>query len=210
MRELSRAIGMTSVLVYAIALSVRPALATQDRPSRRDLYVCEGCEAIYERSFDDLSWRTTIPPEGEPGEPLVLAGRVFQSDGKKPAAGIIIYAYHTNAKGVYPTRGDERGWERRHGYLRGWVETDAEGRYQFTTIRPALYPSRSAPAHIHLVIKEPGRQEYWIDQVVFEDDPQVDDRYRDERRGRGGSGIIRLTMDESGVWQGRRDIVLEP
>ncbi len=199
--------GLHAATLTALCLTLTASICAAQRD---DLFVCEGCEAIYERSFDDLSWRTTIPPEDEPGEPLVLAGRVFQSDGKTPAAGVIIYAYHTNAQGVYPTRGDERGWARRHGYLRGWVETDAEGRYQFTTIRPALYPSRSAPAHIHLVIKEPGRQEYWIDQVVFEDDPHVDDRYREERRERGGSGIIRLTKDESGVWQGRRDIVLEP
>ena len=199
-------LSAAAVTVLSLPLTAIACLG-QSRP---DLYVCEGCEAIYERSFDDLSWRTTIPPEGEPGEPLVLTGRVFQPDGRTPAAGVVIYAYHTNAKGVYPTRGDERDWARRHGYLRGWVKTSVEGRYEFRTVRPATYPSRSAPAHIHLIVKEPGRQEYWIDQVVFEDDPLVDSRYRADHDGRGGSGIIRLTKDESGTWQGRRDIVLEP
>lgn len=184
-----------------------PACVGQTRP---DLYNCEGCEAIHERSFGSLSWKTTIPPESEPGDPLVLTGQVVQPDGRTPAAGVVIYAYHTNAEGVYPTRGDERNWARRHGYLRGWVKTDEEGRYQFRTIRPATYPSRSSPAHIHLVVKEPNRQEYWIDDVVFEDDPQLDARYRAEREDRGGSGIIPLTRDESGTWRGRRDIILEP
>jgi protocatechuate 3,4-dioxygenase beta subunit len=198
---------------FVATLTALSSLATATAglgQERSNLYVCEGCEAIYEHSLDDLSWHTTIPPEGEPGEPLVLSGRVFQPDSRTPAAGVIIYAYHTNAEGVYPTRGDERDWGRRHGYLRGWVETDAEGRYQFTTIRPASYPSRNAPAHIHLVVKEPGRQEYWIDQVVFEGDPWVDAGYRADHDGRGGSGIIRLTKDESGTWRGQRDIVLEP
>jgi protocatechuate 3,4-dioxygenase beta subunit len=199
---------LSTATFTALALPLTaPACVGQ---SRSDLYVCEGCEAIHERSFDDLTWQTTIPPEGEPGEPLVLTGQVFQPDGRTPAAGVIIYAYHTNAEGVYPTHGGERNWARRHGYLRGWVKTGAEGRYEFRTIRPATYPSRNAPAHIHLVVKEPGRQEYWIDQVVFEDDPLVDSQYRAERDERGGPGIIRLSKDESGTWQGRRDIVLEP
>ncbi len=199
---------LSAATLTALSLPVTPfACIGQSRP---DLYVCEGCEAIHERSFDDLSWRTTIPPEGEPGEPLVLTGRVLEPDGRTPATGVVIYAYHTNAQGVYATRGDERGWARRHGYLRGWIESGTEGRYQFTTIRPAPYPTRSGPAHIHLVVKERDRQEYWIDSVVFEDDPRVDARYRAEHDGRGGSGIIQLTKDESGTWRGRRDIVLEP
>ena len=127
----------------------------------------------------------------------------------RPAAGVIVYAYHTNAGGVYPTRGDEQGWGRRHGYLRGWVKTNERGEYRFDTIRPGGYPGRTDPAHIHMIVKEPDRQEYWIDEVVFEDDPRVTERYRSAQQNRGGNGVIRLTRDQAGGWSGRRDIVLE-
>jgi protocatechuate 3,4-dioxygenase beta subunit len=190
----------------AVLLAVPGLLAVQSRP---DLYRCEGCEAIHERSFRGLSPATTIPPAGEPGERLVLSGRVLKPDGATPAAGVVIYAYHTSVAGVYPTRGNERGWDRRHGYLRGWIMTDSTGGYRFETIRPGGYPGRPEPAHIHMVVKEPNRREYWIDEVVFADDPRVDDRYRAAQPNRGGPGTIRLSRDPSGTWLGRRDIILE-
>lgn len=171
-----------------------------------DLYRCEGCEAIHEHSFDDLKWKTTITTDGEP---LVLDGTVYLPDGKTPAADIIVYAYHTNPEGVYPTRGDETGWARRHGFMRGWVKTDADGRYRFRTIRPGSYPGRSAAAHIHMTVKEPDRREYWIDEIVFEDDPLVDAAYRRHVQNRGGSGIIALERSPDGTWTGTRDIILE-
>ena len=193
--------------LFSLLLFTTSACAQQPRP---DLYRCEGCEAIYEHAFDDLDWQTVIPPEDEPGEPLVLEGTVYETDGTTPAADVVIYAYHTNAQGVYPTRGDETGWARRHGYLRGWIKTDDEGRYRFRTIRPASYPGRETPAHIHMTVKEPGHPEYWIDAVVFESDPYVSASSRGGGEARGGSGVIRLTRDADGVWRGTRDIRLEP
>jgi protocatechuate 3,4-dioxygenase beta subunit len=187
------------------AASTRPA-AGQSRP---DLYQCEGCEAIYEHSHADLGWSTVIAPPGEPGDRMVLVGRVVRTDGETPAPGVIVYAYHTNAGGVYPTRGGEQAWARRHGYLRGWAKTDADGNYRFETIRPGGYPGRSDPAHVHMIIKEPNRQEYWIDEINFDDDPRVTDRVRAAAQNRGGSGIIHPVRDANGVWQVRRDIVLE-
>jgi protocatechuate 3,4-dioxygenase beta subunit len=189
------------------ALLLPTVLAAQARP---DLHECEGCEAICEHPFDDLSWRAVIPPPDEPGEPLILSGRVYRPDGKTPAADVVIYIHHTNAEGIYPVRGTESGWGRRHGYLRGWVKTGQAGDFRFETIRPAAYPGRTDPAHIHMTVKEPGRREYWIDDVVFTDDPRVTAQYRARVEGRGGSGIVTPTRDASGSWIVRRDVILEP
>jgi protocatechuate 3,4-dioxygenase, beta subunit len=194
------------LLLAAPSLLLHP-LQAQSRP---DLHQCEGCEAIHEHDFAGLSWRATIPPRGEPGERLVLTGRALKPDGVTPAAGVVIYVHHTNAAGVYPRRGNERGWARRHGYLRGWVVTNDSGQYRFETIRPAPYPGRRDPAHIHMTVKEPDRREYWIDEVVFEDDALVTPRYRAAEQKRGGSGIVAVRRDASGTWIARRDIVLEP
>ena len=60
-----------------------------------------------------------------------------------------------------------------------------------------------------MIVKEPDRREYWIDEVVFTDDPLVTERYRDRVEGRGGSGIVTPTRDAAGTWSVRRDIVLE-
>ena len=177
--------------------------------ARSDFYLCEGCEATLERDAASLTWRADIAPPTEPGEPLILTGTVFQPDGRTPAAGVVIYAHHTNAAGVYANGTPETEWSRRHGRLRGWVRTNAEGRYEFRTIKPGPYPQRNDPAHIHLFLREPGKPPYWIDDVVFDGEFGVTDEYRRERENRGGSGIVKLERTAEGVWLARRDIVLE-
>jgi protocatechuate 3,4-dioxygenase beta subunit len=176
---------------------------------RRDLYVCEGCEAALERDPQKLSSRAEIAAASEPGEPLVLRGRVYQTDGRTPAAGVVVYAYHTNASGRYAGGSGESEWSRRHGRLRAWVRTDGEGRYEFRTIKPAPYPEHTEPAHIHLTVREPQRRPYWIDAVVFAGEYRVDEKYRRAAENRGGSGIVQLTRDADGTWIANRDIILE-
>jgi protocatechuate 3,4-dioxygenase beta subunit len=140
---------------------------------------------------------------------MILTGRVYRPDGVTPAPGVVVYAHHTNAAGVYPNRGDERGWGRRHGYLRGWVVTNAAGEYRFETIRPAPYTGGRDPAHVHLIVKEPDRREYWIDDVLFTDDPLVTAAHRARLENRGGNGVVTPTRDSNGTWLARRDIILE-
>lgn len=184
------------------------AASACDAQARPDLHGCEGCEAIHERAHDGLPAVVAIAGPGEPGTPLVLRGRVMHPDGRTPAAGVVIYAYHTNAAGAYPPS-DAAPWARRHGALRGWVKTDARGTYEFRTVRPGGYPGRADPAHVHLVVKEPGRREYWIDDVVFTDDPRVTPHYVATQRRRGGSGVVTPTRARDGSWLARRDIILE-
>jgi protocatechuate 3,4-dioxygenase, beta subunit len=193
-------------LIIMLTLCVPAVVSAQARPN---LYECEGCEAIHEKSFKGLGWHTRVAPAGEPGEPLTLSGRVFKTDGKTPAPGVVVYIHHTNTTGTYPKRGDETGWGRRHGYLRAWAVTNERGEYQFDTIRPGIYPNRGAPAHIHLIIKEPNRREYWIDDVVFTDDALVTPEYRARAENRGGNGIVTPRRDASGTWIVQRNIILE-
>lgn len=139
---------------------------------------------------------------------MVLTGRVVKPDGVTPAPGVVVYMYHTDATGVYRARSGDTGWARRHGQLRGWVVTNDSGTYRFETIRPAPYPGRSDPAHVHMTVKEPNRREYWIDEVVFTDDPLVTASYRKAQGARGGSGVV-TPVRNSDVWVVRRNIILE-
>ncbi len=192
--------ALRHVLLLSLLLAF-PARAQESLPR------CEWCGAA--ELPPDATWHSRIAPADEPGEPLVVEGVVYRPDGTTPAAGIVIYAYQTNAEGIYAKRGNETGNARRHGYLRGWVRTGADGRYRFTTIRPAPYPTRSEPAHIHMTILEPGRDEYWIDSVHFEGDPLLTDEVRRALPDLGGPGIVDPTQDADGVWHARRNIVLE-
>jgi protocatechuate 3,4-dioxygenase beta subunit len=169
---------------------------------------CEGCEAIYEGMPGGLNWQTRIAAASEPGEPFEASGRVFQPDGRTPAPGVILYAYHTDARGIYPPTSAANVHARRHGRLRGWVKTNERGEYKFVTIKPASYPNSAIPAHIHLIVKEADKNEYYIDDFEFEGDDFLTQGERARRRKAGGSGVVRLTKSAGGVWLAKRDITL--
>ena len=116
-----------------------------------------------------------IAPVNEPGTPLTVRGRVLLPSGD-PAAGIEIFAYHTDHRGIYAPEGAADPWR-----LKGWAVTDPQGRFEFHTIRPGSYPAESVPAHIHitLVTKCCGRQS---SELMFEDDPLVTKAYRERER----------------------------
>ncbi len=167
---------------------------------------CEDCLLMFEGMPSQLSSSTKLAPPDEPGEQLEISGTIFQQDGKTPAAGVVLYVYHTDNKGLY-SKSPGQKFGARHGHLRGWVKTDANGRYQFNTIRPASYPNSKNPQHIHPIVYEPGKGYYWIDEFLFEDDPVLTANERSHLQNRGGAGVIRLTKNQKG-WVGRRDIIL--
>src|SRR5687767_1666285 len=104
---------------------------------------CEGCEAIHESPipFEQLNWTDTLPDFNEPGPKLEISGIIYKADGKTPAPGVVLYIYHTDQEGNYSTKGNETGWGKRHGYIRGWVKTNQQGQYRFYTLVPASYPN---------------------------------------------------------------------
>ena len=191
-------------IVLLLSLAVAPVAAA---PEPVVGLPCEGCGAVFVGLPDEIPAVSRLAPEDEPGEPLVLTGTVRDAEGD-PVPGIVVYAYHTDARGIYPRVEALRGTPAyRHGALRGWARTDDEGRYRFDTIRPASYPDTRIPQHVHMHVIEPGRCTYYIDDVHFTDDPFLPD---DERTadGRGGNGTLTPTRDEEGVWHAVRDIVL--
>lgn len=200
------------VVLSSLMLTGCTQSATQNKSNEKDIKVggsCEGCEAIYESpvSFDKLENMVHLSDWNEKGTKLAVNGVVYKADGKTPAAGVIIYIYHTDQAGVYPTKGGEKGWEKRHGYLRGWMKTNEKGEYKFFTLKPASYPNSKAPSHIHITIKEPGKTAYWIDEYLFDDDPFLTAEERRSCRNYGGSGIL-TTKDVGNMLKAERNIYL--
>lgn len=168
---------------------------------------CEGCEAIFEFGEKTLLSFDTLPGFNTSELKLKITGTVFYQDGKSPANGVILYIYHTDRTGIYPKNGNESGWARRHGYIRGWIKTDQSGKYTFYTFRPAAYPDGTEPEHIHLTAKEPDKNEYYLDEFVFDGDPILTQEKRKSLDNRGGSGIGK-PKQENGILTFRRDIIL--
>ena len=182
-----------------------PAAIIQNKVGGR----CEGCEAVFESpvAFTGLTWQDTLPDYNSDHIKLHLTGTVYKSDGTTPAPGVVLYIYHTDGTGVYPKKDDAKGWAVRHGYLRGWIKTDAQGRYAFYTTKPASYPQSTEPAHIHLITKEPDKNEYYMDDFVFSDDPHLSPDHKQRLQQKGGSGILNLAK-QNGVLTASRNIIL--
>lgn len=127
-----------------------------------------------------LSAVLQIAPHGEPGERLLLTGKVFGPDGKA-RANAVMRVWHTDARGLY--RLDNGDGPPR---LQGTLRTGADGSYAIDTTKPGLYPGATHGAHMHFEID--GRP----DMILFD-----------------GPSAIHLTRDAHGVLHGTHDFHLK-
>ncbi|WP_296763381.1 protocatechuate 3,4-dioxygenase subunit beta [Sediminimonas sp.] len=119
--------------------------------------------------------------DGSPaiGERILMHGRVLDEMGR-PVPDTLIEIWQANAGGRYRHVKD--------GYLApldpnfggcGRTLTDAQGRYQFLTIRPGAYPWPNRandwrPMHIHVSVFGHAFGQRLITQMYFEGDPLID------------------------------------
>ncbi|HUN52793.1 MAG TPA: intradiol ring-cleavage dioxygenase [Candidatus Sulfotelmatobacter sp.] len=119
-----------------------------------------------------------------PGEPTVVSGRVLGSDGT-PIAGALLDIWQTAANGLYSSQDPQQDLYN----LRGRFRSDAEGRYNFRTIKPVSYPVPTdgpvgdilramgrhpyRPAHIHFIVSAPG-YEGVATHLFVEGDPYLE------------------------------------
>jgi len=145
--------------------------------------------------------KITIVSKTEPGQPMIISGRL--TDGAKPIKNVSVFVYHTDVEGYYANHRVDNGDEAR---LHGAMRTDAEGRYEYTTIRPGSYANSTFPAHVHYVVHADGYRDV-VTEFNFEDDPFVTAEIR-EWNAAHNRPIIRVTRDEKGIWRGVFDVVL--
>ena len=192
-------IRLIFISIFAFTISACQTQTKPDSPKSAKIIggPCEGCEAVFEYGNKELTSVDTLPEFENNLPQLKITGTVFQNDGKTPASNVIIYIYQTNQKGIYETKGNEKGWAKRHGHIRGWIKTKTAGKYTFYTFRPAPYPNGQESEHIHITIKEPNKNEYYIDNFVFEDDPLLTKDKIQLLKNRGGSGIVTIQLQDS-------------
>ncbi len=167
---------------------------------------CEGCEAVFEFGDRELSSVDTLPEFYSEGTQIKISGTVFNPDESTPAPDVILYVYQTNEDGVYPKKGNETSWARRHGYLRGWLKTDENGRYTLFTQLPKFYGNE--PAHIHLTVLEPDGSYYYVESFLFEGDDNLNSKHLNNPKPRGGFTGIMSMKKVNGLLTGNRDLIL--
>ncbi|HEY6304997.1 MAG TPA: hypothetical protein VI488_00900 [Candidatus Angelobacter sp.] len=144
---------------------------------------------------DEVSATSIIAGPSEPGEKLIVSGQVLAPDGVTPASGVTIYAYQTDATGLYHNDAN------RIARLHGWARTDATGHFEFRTIRPAPYPSRSIPAHIHFHAWGGGYPLQWTEDLKFAGDPLLSERDTAASQALGDFANVRaVSRGADGAW----------
>jgi protocatechuate 3,4-dioxygenase beta subunit len=154
----------------------------------------------------NVSWRSVLSKKSDKDLPMIIAGTVYQTDGKTPAPNVLIYFYHTDSEGYYRRPGGDGA---RHGHFRGWMLTDAKGRYEFSSIQPAPYPERKWSAHVHMTLTGKSFREDSIDSILFEGDKLITAEERKQAGKKGGfNPIVTLEKGADGILRGTRDIQL--
>lgn len=137
-----------------------------------------------------------IAPADEPGQSLVVHGRVVNPDGRTPAAGVVVHAYHRDVAGFDfgPNDNALTTWR-----LQGWAQTDLDGRFEFHTIRPAPDHLGRDGAHIHFTVESAAFGRQWAPTVFFADDPLVSEQQRQRSAAAGELGAVRAVTTIDGV-----------
>jgi protocatechuate 3,4-dioxygenase beta subunit len=102
--------------------------------------------------------RADLIEPGVKGRPMILSGQVLDR-ACRPVGHALVDLWQADDHGDY----DNTGFR-----LRGHVFTDAEGRYRFRTIVPALYTGRTR--HFHVKV-QPASAPLLTTQLYFPDEP---------------------------------------
>lgn len=118
-------------------------------------------------------FRGKITPPLEPGNTLLIKGRVWGFDTKKPLAGAILDIWQANAAGHYDNDDPANPPARNVFLYRARLRTDENGAYEYETVHPGNYPlddTRLRPSHIHYLVRQQGYAPL-ITQLYFRGDP---------------------------------------
>lgn len=88
----------------------------------------------------------------EPGEKLVIYGRVVDHKTHRPVPGVSMLLYHADTKGIYGNAGQSEERAR----IRGTVGTASTGCFKIKTILPGDYPGQNNSRHLHYEINAKG------------------------------------------------------
>ena len=129
--------------------------------------------SVVREDDNDLTRQHAAEPQGQR---IVVAGRVCDEDGR-PVSGALVEVWQANAAGRYRHLSDNHPAPLDPNFTgAGRTITGADGRYQFTTIKPGAYPWRNhdnawRPAHIHFSLFGSSFRTRLVTQMYFPEDP---------------------------------------
>ena len=137
---------MATRLVLLVGFVAMAALAACQTPVERRARAEPGPEGTTAAASGGAT--VNLAPPGEPGERLVMQGRVLDH-ARAPIAGVEMEVYHADSAGMYAKGPNEPP------RLTGRLRTSAEGRYEIHTVVPGSYGYQP---HVHVTLRT-GRGE---------------------------------------------------
>jgi catechol 1,2-dioxygenase len=141
-----------------------PALAVGARPTEDNIlgpYFREGAP-----------FRAKVTPPLAKGIPLVIRGRVWGFDTKKPLPFAVLDIWQADHAGRYDNDDPNRPPAKGVYVNRARVATDETGYYEYETIHPGPYrtgPDTWRPSHIHYLVRKAGYANL-VTQLYFKGD----------------------------------------
>ena len=112
-------------------------------------------------------FRAKVCPPFEPGNVLIVSGRLWGFDTKRPLSGVVLDVWQVDINGNYSAgNGDFKN--------RARLLTAEDGHYEFETIHPVAYqpnPNMWRSAHIHFIAQAPNYKRL-VSEMFFHGDPR--------------------------------------
>ncbi len=154
----------------------------------------------------------------EDGGPHLRVFGIVRSEDGKPIPGATLDIWQGGSNGLYPVQDPVQDPLN----LKGVFTTDAEGRYEFITLRPVVYPvptdgpvgrlfeatgrHPNRAAHTHMIVSAPGF--YSVTTHIFDSEsPYLDS---DAVFGVRDSLIVQFKADTAGKLSAEFDVTLTP
>lgn len=199
--------NLLALICFTCFIGINSSLNAQDSSNALD----EGVTNFLERHpiFDYTSPLTnsyTIPGFDTKPEKLKISGTIYESDGVTPAKDVIMFIEQPDENGAFDLRKEN---DKRYVHNRGWIKTDADGRYTFYTYIPGGDRFYNQMQQLFPAIKEPSKDAYDLPTFLFDEDPLLTKRCRRRIEKKDDpTRILKLVKGEDGVFVATRDIVL--
>lgn len=185
-------------------VAMTPLLGLAACGDKRELKKCTTSDDILGPFYrGNAPTRTDLNINNQTGQELKIKGTVYGVDCNTPLNNAKIEIWHASDSGKYDALSNDFEF-------RGIVNTDSNGKYEFSTIVPGRYANGGTfrPSHIHFKITASGHKEL-VTQLYFQGDPFIEadpwasDKEADER-------IIILSENSNGNKSGTFDIKMMP
>jgi len=186
--EVRNMVGHRSFFCIATALGLALAVYSASGQSERGGTIAPTPSTGAGPEFmPDAPYLATLWRDGDPGERLMLTGRVLDTTGK-PIAGAEVDVWQADGAGDYHPDA-----------YRGRIKTDAAGKY---AVRTAVPGNRFSAKHIHMIVNHDSHGSVTT-RILFKGDPNLSEWER-------GSAIVleETRVKDQVVFVGTYDVVM--